>query len=264
MTFNPDDPKYTAYVLGELNDADRAAVDAEDAERFAVGGSSTKFSDDGRLAARAAMRNRCQRWRRDQHANNCWPPRMHATVSRKSRAAGSVAWAMAISASLLLAAGTRLGFARTRTLDERANRNGLPATSMKQIGDPATKRTQRDTGTRPSESSAVGPQVSSATRSSEIEFRQAGIDGPSAPQAVSTRLHPRTNITDSADSHGDRRSDQQFAIRYDGINREDTAMGGHGVTNFALRDVFPANMPGLGYGGSGTAHRGSRHLDASH
>ena len=29
MTFNPDDPKYTAYVLGELSDADRAAVDAE-------------------------------------------------------------------------------------------------------------------------------------------------------------------------------------------------------------------------------------------
>ena len=29
MNFNPDDPKYTAYVLGELSDADRAAVDAE-------------------------------------------------------------------------------------------------------------------------------------------------------------------------------------------------------------------------------------------
>lgn len=28
-TFNPDDPKYTAYVLGELSDADRAAIEAE-------------------------------------------------------------------------------------------------------------------------------------------------------------------------------------------------------------------------------------------
>src|SRR3954451_13223395 len=29
MTFNPDDPKYTAYVLDELSEADRAAIEAE-------------------------------------------------------------------------------------------------------------------------------------------------------------------------------------------------------------------------------------------
>ena len=29
MNFNPDDPKWTAYVLGELNDAERAQVEKE-------------------------------------------------------------------------------------------------------------------------------------------------------------------------------------------------------------------------------------------
>ena len=29
MTFNPDDPKYTAYVLGELSKSQRADIDAE-------------------------------------------------------------------------------------------------------------------------------------------------------------------------------------------------------------------------------------------
>ena len=29
MSFNPDDPRYTAYVLNELDDKERAAVDAE-------------------------------------------------------------------------------------------------------------------------------------------------------------------------------------------------------------------------------------------
>src|SRR5262245_18012520 len=29
MSFNPDDPKYTSYVLGELDDKERAAIDAE-------------------------------------------------------------------------------------------------------------------------------------------------------------------------------------------------------------------------------------------
>src|SRR6476646_4067170 len=29
MSFNPNDPKYTSYVLGELDDNERAAVEAE-------------------------------------------------------------------------------------------------------------------------------------------------------------------------------------------------------------------------------------------
>src|SRR5262245_11727393 len=29
MSFNPDDPKYTAYVLGELDENERTAIDAD-------------------------------------------------------------------------------------------------------------------------------------------------------------------------------------------------------------------------------------------
>ena len=119
MTFNPDDPKYTAYVLGELNDADRPRWTMKCNPIRKSPHSSTNCGP-----RRNAWRSSCDaepllKLADNQHQNIAGR-REYTGISAKIAREPShrFAWAIAISASLLLAAGTGW-ILRGANLDER-------------------------------------------------------------------------------------------------------------------------------------------------
>jgi anti-sigma factor RsiW len=53
MNFNPDDPKWTAYILGELDASERAAEKAAIEEMLASSEEARAYLDELRMAADA-------------------------------------------------------------------------------------------------------------------------------------------------------------------------------------------------------------------
>ena len=107
MTFNPDDPKYTAYVLGELSDSERADIDAElQANPQAAALAAEIHSTTARLlqALHAEPLPALSEAQRDavlaeSHVNS---PSVRGAATKPPR---RILWVTAISASLLLAVG---------------------------------------------------------------------------------------------------------------------------------------------------------------
>ncbi len=128
MTFNPDDPKYTAYVLGELSDADRAAVDAEVQNDSRVAALVTEIQAMTRSLAQELNAEPLPALAKDQREKIVAAGSKPATVGKPRR---RVVWAMAIGASLLLAVGSGWVLRGLRTASEDRN---VASNNMKQIG----------------------------------------------------------------------------------------------------------------------------------
>ncbi len=151
MNFNPDDPKYTAFVVGELNDAERAALESElqsspqaaalVAEiRAATDQISAALKAEQLLALLAVQRDAVlgtlSPGGREQGEGEAVPsaapsPQLSPLKGEGTRRGRRIAWATATAVSLLLAVGAGWmlrGFTTTGTGNERqtAQTNGLP------------------------------------------------------------------------------------------------------------------------------------------
>ena len=138
-------------------------------------------------------------------------------TKRRSR---SVAWAMAVSAAVLLAAGT--GWVLCYLNSERANQT-VSMNSLKQVGDPAESHDVKLAAKAPPAFGGVTPNAvtgldgtGNPTSLHDIQFRQGGISGPTPP------------FGGFAGDKADGSSQSGTAATIEGT------MGGHVVTNFAL------------------------------
>ena len=185
MNFNPDDPKYTAYVLGELSDADRAAVDAELHADPRVAALVAEIQTMTQSLAQELRSEALPTLSKNQREEILAAANTPIVVGRSNGKRGRrIAWIMAISASLLLAAGG--GWVLRGLSTDSANRS-VSSNSLKQLGlamenyeDKRPSVPPSYGGVSPSAVTGLDP-TGSAAQVQDIQFRQGGFTAATPP-----------------------------------------------------------------------------------
>jgi Ca-activated chloride channel homolog len=228
MTFNPDDPKYTAYVLGELSDAERAEVDAEVQNDSRVAALVTEIQAMTLSLAQELNAEPLLALAKDQREKIVAAGNKPATVGKPNR---RVAWAMAIGASLLLAAGS--GWL-LRGMNIASADHNVVSNSMKQIGVAQVNFEDKRSATAAADGVVALDASESMAASTDPQFRQGDISGPTPPFGGFT------------------------GYKADGSSQSGTlttiagTVGGQGVTNLALGTAPESHALTAGYSGAGT------------
>jgi Ca-activated chloride channel family protein len=164
MTFNPDDPKYTAYVVGELDDAECAAIETElqtDPQAASLVAEIRAASEQICAALKTEPLPALTVGQREAVLTASPSPQPSPVEGEGARPARRFAWAAAMAASLFLAVGagwTLRGFKSNGTeqvvvLTESQN-------SLHQLGlavEEANKSTNADWNSQ--QSSGIEPQA---------------------------------------------------------------------------------------------------------
>jgi Ca-activated chloride channel homolog len=260
MTFNPDDPKYTAYVLGELNDAERAAVDAELHADPRVTALVAEIQTMTQSLAQELRSEALPALAKNQREEILAAANKPIVASRSNGKHGRrIAWIMAISASLLLAAG---GGWVLRGLSTETAIRSVSSNNMQQLGLATENYEEQRLSVPPSDgdvspSAVVGlDPTGSATRVQGIQFRQGSFKGLTPPMSGFETAAAQSNVSDPnqitpMQTKGDQSSSNSInGFRF--ADRDDGYVGGQAVTNLAIGTAPGSNAYGIGYGGVGT------------
>ena len=209
MTFNPDDPKYTAYVLGELNDVERTAVDAELRADPRVAALVAEIQTMTQSLAQELRSEALPRPKKNQREEILAAANTPIVAGRSNgKRGGRIAWIMAISASLLLAAGS--GWMLRGLSTANANRY-LASNNMQQLGLAIENHEDKRSSVPPSyggvsPSAVVGlDPTGSAAHVQDIQFRQGGFTAATPPfggfdAASMAQMHKSSGPTPSQTS----------------------------------------------------------------
>ena len=261
MNFNPDDPKYTAYVLGELSDADRAAVDAELHADPRVAALVAEIQTMTQSLAKELRTEALPTLAKNQREEILAAANTPVVATRSNGKRGRrIAWIMAISASLLLAAGG--GWVLRGLSTDSANRS-VSSNSLKQLGlamenyeDKRPSVPPSYGGVSPSAVTGLDP-TGSAPRVQDIQFRQGGFTAATPPlggfdAASMAQMQKASSPTPSQTSV------KGFQFADDGR----TGVGGQGLVGQSLNPLVGADNSvntvalGTNYYAGGTVAKG--------
>ncbi len=209
MTFNPDDPKYTAYVLGELNDVERAAVDAELHADPRVAALVAEIQTMTQSLAQELRSEALPTPKKNQREEILAAANTPIVVGRSNgKRGGRIAWIMAISASLLLAAGS--GW-MLRGLSTAMRIEASSSNNLQQLGLAIENHEDKRSSVPPSyggvsPSAVVGlDPTGSAAHVQDIQFRQGGFTAATPPfggfdAASMAQMHKSSGPTPSQTS----------------------------------------------------------------